>query len=339
MAADDLVTEGQVSALLAAIADHTSGLDAEIAGKLPTTTTSWQVYATAAGVQTLIGYSGNAATPWALIQRDGGGAAYVGTPTLGNHAATRSFVEAAVAAIGADEYALPAPDWLLGPIPGATTTPTQAGTAVTAVGTATASGALTTATSMGRTPHLKYRVTTAAATAIASVRQNTAAIGPISSSGRGGFRCRLTGGPDSGTSLTTDRFFMGLRAATGAPTDVDPSTLTDVVGVGWDAADSTVQIIHNDSAGAATKINTGWALPTSESAQMYRLELFSDPTLGTVKYRLTNLGNSLTFVGEITTDLPASTLFLSLQLWHSVGGTSSVVGVALGPCRGQFQLG
>ena len=74
--------------------------------------------------------------------------------------------------------------------------------------------------------------------------------------GSSGFKVTMRGGPDTGTSTATDRFFMGLKPAAN-PTDVNPSTLANIVGMGWDSADTNVQIMTNDASGTATKIDLG----------------------------------------------------------------------------------
>lgn len=38
----------------------------------------------------------------------------------------------------------------------------------------------------------------------------------------------------------------GFDAAVTAPTDVQPSTILNIIGMGWDAADANIQIMHND---------------------------------------------------------------------------------------------
>lgn len=222
--------------------------------------------------------------------------------------------------------------WAYEPIPNATTAGSASGCAVTAAGTATASGALATTNGQTRTRHLKYRVTTAATTAIASARHAN-----VSHCRGNGFAVNLNCGPDTGVSTTsgTDRFFMGLRGSTAAPTDVEPSSLTNIVGLGYDSADANVQIMHNDASGTATKVSTGWAVPTTDSSAMYRLHLWCDPGASLIHYRATNLGDGSVVTGDLTTDLPVASTFLGLCEYHSVGGTSSVVGIALGPANGR----
>lgn len=50
------------------------------------------------------------------------------------------------------------------------------------------------------------------------------------------------------------------------PTDVDPSTSIQHVGIGWDSADANVQIMFNDGTGSSSKIDLGssWPVPVTD---------------------------------------------------------------------------
>lgn len=222
--------------------------------------------------------------------------------------------------------------WAYEPLPNVTTVASLTGHSIVAVGTATASGALASTNGQTRTRHLKYRVTTAAVNAIASIRQANSVHARVN-----GFAVTLCAGPDTGvtTSGSTDRFWMGLRASTSAPTDVEPSSLVNAIGLGYDAADSTMQVMHNDGSGTATKINTGMAVPATDSSGMFKLHLWCEAGSSTVQFVVVNLSDGAEFSGTISTDLVASTTFMSWQAYHSVGATSSVVGLALGSQHGR----
>ena len=62
-------------------------------------------------------------------------------------------------------------------------------------------------------------------------------------------------------ATTTNRAFFGLAAVTSAPTDVEPSTTVNCVCMGWDAADTNIQIMTNDAAGICTKTDLGASFP------------------------------------------------------------------------------
>ena len=106
-------------------------------------------------------------------------------------------------------------------------------------------------------PRLDVLVTTASTTAIAALRPNGGSIRPVrvgrDANAPGGFLARFVWAPATGVSNASHRAFCGLDGTTNVPTDVENSGLTTgIVGMGWDAADANIQIMHNSGSGAAT---------------------------------------------------------------------------------------
>lgn len=219
--------------------------------------------------------------------------------------------------------------WVL-PVPGATTT-NAVGCALSTVGTATATG-ISNSGKYTRRSRIEYLVTTAATTAIAVARHSAAYVSVGGSvAGEGGFFSIQEWGPATGGTVATNRAFCGLHTNS-APTDVQPSTLVDCVGMGWDAADANIQILHNDGTGVATKIDLGasFPVPAVDRTNLYRLFLFAPPgTTQRVDYMVVNTITGAVASGSITTNLPTTSTLLAQKIWMSVGGTSSVVGIAL----------
>lgn len=177
----------------------------------------------------------------------------------------------------------------------------------------------------------EYLVTAAAATAVAGVRAGTVNCWIGSAAGLGGFLFNARWGPATGVATATSRAFFGLRAATGAPTDVNPSTLVSCIGMGYDSADTNIQIMHNDSSGTCTKIDLGasFPVPTADRTAVYEITLGCLPNASSVDYLVTNVSSGATASGTISTDLPANTAGLGYLGYCSAGGTSSVIGLAL----------
>lgn len=218
-------------------------------------------------------------------------------------------------------------------LPATGTTVTSLGwPAITGQGTATAA---TVGTGNRRTnmQRIEYLVTTPSTTAVAGARMNSNGMAVNgSSSWEGGFCGFMYGGPSTGMSNSSHRFFMGM-GDTGASSDVQPSSLTSIVGVGWDAADANMQFMHNDGSGTATKVDLGssFAKPTSDRAVIYRLRLFAPPgTTRTLSYEVTELESGAVASGTVTTDLPDATSYVTPKMYASVGGVSAVIGVAVG---------
>jgi hypothetical protein len=102
--------------------------------------------------------------------------------------------------------------------------------------------------------------------------------------------------------------------------------------MGWDAADTNIQMMHNDGSGTATKIDLGasFPVPTVDRTSVYEVALFSPPgTTQSVGYRVTDLVSGAEASGTITTDLPTNSTLIAPHLYMSVGGTSSVIGVKI----------
>jgi hypothetical protein len=204
--------------------------------------------------------------------------------------------------------------------------------ALTATGTATAANVAVTNRHTYQ-KRLEYLVTVAATTAVAGYRGAAAQWtigGP--STGAGGFHFICRWGPATGVATATNRAFVGMSSSTSAPTDVEPSTQTNCAGVGWDAADTNMQFMYNDAAGTCTKVDLGasFPVPTSDRTEAYEIAMFSPPG-GTqsVSYEVTNLATGSVATGTVTTDLPTTSTLLAPRGWMSVGGTSSVIGIAL----------
>jgi len=212
--------------------------------------------------------------------------------------------------------------------PGATTLQGR-GITLTATGTATAYTAANT-NRIAAIPAVEALVTTASTSAVAGLRINALPLrlGQIGEAGLLYMRTLVRNA--TGGATATTRGFFGLRGASAAPTDVNPSTLTNIVGLGWDSGDSNLSIIYNDASGTASKYNLGsnFPRPTTDRSQAWDLAILSDGQ-GNVYWAVINLANRATASGVLTTDLPAANTLLTFLAYISVGGTSSVIGVGL----------
>jgi hypothetical protein len=212
-------------------------------------------------------------------------------------------------------------------------------TTITAIGAGslTATGTATTANVATTNIHtyarrVEFLVTTAATTAVAGWRNPTAmwSIG-AAIAGQGGFHHITRWGPATGVATTTNRAFVGMTNSTAAPTDVEPSSITNMCGMGWDAADTNIQFMYR-GAGAVTKVDLGanFPVPTADRTKLYEIVMFALPgTTQSLSYRVVDLGTGATATGTITTGLPTTTTLLTPRGWMSVGGTSSVIGIAM----------
>jgi hypothetical protein len=210
--------------------------------------------------------------------------------------------------------------------------PSGDGTVITAIGSAalTATGTATAANWAATDAHtrhtrLDYLVTTAATTAVAGYRAAVAKW-----RGTEGYRKVFRFSPATGGTVGTRRLFAGMQGGVAAPTDVNPSTLTNMLGYGYDAADTNWQCMRNDGAGTATKVDTGVARPSTDRPGIFEVAIVVPPGGADARMQLINVVTGATIhSATFTTDLPAATQAMAPRAYHSVGGTSSVVGMTL----------
>lgn len=214
----------------------------------------------------------------------------------------------------------------------ATTVPGVIGyTAHTATGTATLRNVATT-NLFTRMRRLGY-VSAATAAALCGARVAVAQVTVGDGAGAGGFFkvCRF--GISDAATVAGARMFVGVSATTGAPTNVEPSTLLNCIGVGHGAADTNLKVFSGGSS-AQTPVNLGAGFPiTAGSAIPYELALFSPPNLnGVVRWQVTRLDTGVTASGTLTGSggviLPATTTLLTyMQAWRTNNATALAVGL------------
>lgn len=173
----------------------------------------------------------------------------------------------------------------------------------------------------------RWRLTSAAtANSAAENRAAQTLVWRGNAAGRGGFtfiaRFGITTNPSN-----TGRGFFGLTSATGAtPTTQVPSALTNCVGLMWDiAAETNFYIGHNDGAGSCTRVDLGANFPVNDAAAVYTLYLYCGPNDSKICYRVVREDTGDVADGELTTDLPSNTTFLTYHLYMNNGGTAIAV--------------
>ncbi len=196
--------------------------------------------------------------------------------------------------------------------------------ALTATGTATAANYATTSKHT-RARRVDYLVTVAATTAVAGYRFPTAVYRANEGYHHIARVCPATGV----TGVSTRRCFVGMSSSTAAPTDVNPSTLTNIIGVGYDAADTNWQVMTNDGTGTATKTDTGIARPSADRASIFSIMIFVPPGGANATIQIVDEDTGSSYETTVTTDLPSTTTTMAPRGYTSVGGTSSVVGLTL----------
>jgi hypothetical protein len=123
------------------------------------------------------------------------------------------------------------------------------------------------------------------------------------------------------------RAFFGLSSSIAAfATTQDPNALTNIVGIGFvQGVDTNWQILRNDATGVAVKEDMGAAFPITSTTNVYTLFLYSAPNGGSVWLRVVEEVSGAVFEAEYSTDIPASTVFLSVRNYMNNGGTALAV--------------
>jgi hypothetical protein len=106
----------------------------------------------------------------------------------------------------------------------------------------------------------------------------------------------------------------------------DPSSSTNCVLFAFDAADTNLQVMHNDGAGGCTKIDLGanFPRPTVEST-LYKARLWSAPGGTSIKWRIQRLDDPTKVAsGTISTELLAADAELYAHFYVNNGPTTSV---------------
>jgi hypothetical protein len=129
--------------------------------------------------------------------------------------------------------------------------------------------------------------------------------------------------------VSTQRFFAGYTSTFGQiSTTTDPSAVLNIIGVGKDAADATLQFMFNNGSGTATKVNTG-ITPTVNDEYIITVTLPSNTASSTVtierRTKSTSTKNSATNSAKIPS---AGTL----MYWHAMSNsaaasTAPVIGI------------
>lgn len=214
----------------------------------------------------------------------------------------------------------------------ATTAPGILGyTAHTAIGTATLRNVAVT-NFFTRMRRLGY-VSVATAGGLGGARVAVAQVTLGDGTSLGGFFKVMRFGISDASVVATARTFVGVSSSTSAPTNVEPATLTNAIGMGHGAADTNFKIYYGGSA-AQTPIDLGANFPSNTTnTDAYELALFAPPSSNnTVYYEVTRLNTGHTATGTLTGTagvvVPAPTTLLTyLQAWRSNNLTAAAVGL------------
>lgn len=214
----------------------------------------------------------------------------------------------------------------------ATTAPGVLGyTAHTAAGTATARNVATT-NLFSRMRRLGY-VSAATAGSLAGARVPVAQVTLADGAGAGGFFKVVRWGISDAVLQTVARTFVGVSSSVAAPTNVNPATLTNSIGMGHAEGASTMSLYYGGST-AQAPIDLGANFPANTTnTDAYELALFAPPSSTGLSWEVTRLNTGHVAAGTIANTnpgvtLPTSTTLLTyLQAWRSNNTAAAAVGL------------
>lgn len=208
---------------------------------------------------------------------------------------------------------------------GSTTVPGVFGmAALTATGTATTRTVATT-NLLSRMTRLGY-VSAATAGSLAGAREAVVKFTTGAGPGLGGFFARYRFGISDPATVAGARMFIGLDALTAAPTNIDPSTKVNCLGVGQIGTSDNLHIIRGNAT-AKTPIDLGANFPANTNADAYELNLFAPPA-GGCYWQVRRLNTTFEATGFLpSTEIPVATQLLCHQLWRCNNATALAVGL------------
>jgi len=130
--------------------------------------------------------------------------------------------------------------------------------------------------------------------------------------------------------VSTQRFFAGFTSSTAAiSASSDPSSVLNIVGVGKDAADGTLQIMFNNGSGTATKVNTG-ITPTVNDEYMIVVTIPPNGASETVYLERRTKSAVTTFSATNTSKVPSAQTLMYMHLYSNSAGASTAPVIAVG---------
>jgi len=205
-------------------------------------------------------------------------------------------------------------------------------TAPTAQGTATAATVATT-NLFTRMRRLSY-ISATTAGSLCGNHVNITQVTVGDGAGNGGFYKIIRFGCSDPATVSGARQFCGVSSGAGNATNVEPSTLTNVIGIGHGAADTSLSIFYGGTT-AQTAIALGSNFPANTlSADAYELALFSPSNqFSTVYYEATSINTGNVATGVIVGDgagiaLPTPETLLT-YCWNYRTNNATAISVGL----------
>lgn len=214
---------------------------------------------------------------------------------------------------------------------GANTVPGVDGMPALSTGGTATSRAVATTNALTRAKRIGY-VSSATAGSYGGVYQAAAQF-TLGNGLVGGFFMSCRFGVSDDTLQTAARTFVGMSSSVAAPTNVDPATLTNSIGIGHTASDTNWYFYYGGTT-AQKRMNLGSNFPINNT-DFLDFSLWSPPNANGVIYfcleRITLNAQYITY-GTINSNgsavyLPSSTTLLAFRAWRTNNTAAAAVGI------------
>ena len=126
---------------------------------------------------------------------------------------------------------------------------------------------------------------------------------------------------------TGQRIFVGLHPRGTAPTNVDPNTEFNTVGLTCIANSGNWAISMNNGSGTATVTTLSSPAIPVNTTSVIELILFAAPNSANINYRVTDLTTGNVATGTLTTKTPAVNTVIAPMIWFTNNATAAAVTV------------
>ena len=146
------------------------------------------------------------------------------------------------------------------------------------------------------------------------------------------------------SNVSGQRFFTGISKGNqfAAPTNVEPNTLTDIVGVCQLSTSTNMHVVYNDASGTATTIDLGSSYPCTDSQYNYYITIEQTTTtyIVTVERVTIATGASISTTNTLSSNIPNyATGIIQLIAWISNNASAAIAsyldGGAIGNVKNQ----
>lgn len=155
----------------------------------------------------------------------------------------------------------------------------------------------------------------------------------VDGNGLGGFTFITRFGVSDAATVAGARMFVGMRYSIAAGVNVEPSTITNCIGVAQLSTSTNLHIVYGGSA-AQAPIDLGPNFPANTlSADAYEIVLFAPPSIANaVGYRVSRLGTPYVAEGTLNAatpglQLPSSNTLLTPNFYRTNNATALAVGL------------